>query len=356
MVAMPMGFPGVGQPIARGESAITALAVAPNNTIYGLTSGARTHVFVGMLHGATGFVHDLGVVDGATEGVAVGLGADDLVYACVNTPAGGRIVRLPQTQVPYDCLQEWVLSREPIEHVLDLPANTSIVHALFDAAGLTAFLLAADGTLLAVDLAAASVRTVAQTAEFGRTGLVITLDDRGVIYGTGFLGRIWQYDPVADAFEVWEQSISCGAGRATYNRVSAWAFDAPSRTLYAASLADGTLCAVDLAQRRVRSLGQVESMQPIHAMATTPDGRLYGVTGDADGVGRLFLFDPQGPELRELGICVSVLGARVYGFTFRSAALWRDGALIFGEADAISHLWVYFPALASAYGPRRPLA
>lgn len=348
MVAMPMGFPHVGEPIARGENAITALATAPNHVVYGLTSGRRTHVFCAMLHAATGFVHDLGIIEEATEGVAIGLGADGLVYALVNSAQQGWVVRLPQATVPYDSLQEWVLAREPIELSITPPQALPFATGLIDRAGRAAYAVLNDGRLLRMDLSDGSTREIAQTADFERTGRALAEDDRGVIYGTGFLGRIWQYDPTTDTFEQWAESIACGAGRASYNRASSLAFDPVRRVLYAASEADGTLSAIDLQPRRVRSLGQVDSMQPVYALTTTTDGRVYGITGDADNTGRMFVYDPAGPQLRELGLCASVLGARVYGFTFRSATQWRDGAMIFGEADAVSHVWVYFPALATA--------
>src|SRR2546425_12532541 len=50
--------------IPAGESAITALAVAPNGNLFGATSGKRSHLFV--LNPRHGYVQPLGYLPGTT--------------------------------------------------------------------------------------------------------------------------------------------------------------------------------------------------------------------------------------------------------------------------------------------------
>jgi len=59
--ARDLGYPPVDM-IPSGESAIRALAVAPNGAIYGATSGTRSYLFV--LFPQHGYVQPLGYVEG----------------------------------------------------------------------------------------------------------------------------------------------------------------------------------------------------------------------------------------------------------------------------------------------------
>ncbi len=141
-----------------------------------------------------------------------------------------------------------------------------------------------------------------------------------IIYGTAFTGQLWQYDAVQDSLEKWDQRIPCGPGRQSYNKVTTWAYEPARDRLYGASQADGTLFTIDLPTRDIRSLGQVDTFSPVNAMALAADGRLFGIAGGPDDVGRFFAYDPDRHKLRDLGICASVLGARVYGFVFQAAS------------------------------------
>jgi hypothetical protein len=89
MIAFPLCFPGATAPIPHDESFITALDVAPDGMVYGATGGRRVHLFVGMFHGVTGAVLDMGVLEGADECVAVCCGRKKLI-AFANGPEGGR--------------------------------------------------------------------------------------------------------------------------------------------------------------------------------------------------------------------------------------------------------------------------
>ena len=57
-------------------------------------------------------------------------------------------------------------------------------------------------------------------------------------------------------------------------------------------------------------------------------------------------------ELSTLGVAVSVLERRRYGYSFGDAAVGRDGQIFFGEDDDLGHLWMYFPKIQPR--PRQP--
>ena len=344
MVALPMGFPNLTTPLPSGEAAITALTVGPDEVIYGGTSGRRAHLFCAFLRGATGLVHDMTAVDEAVSCMAVGAASDGYVYACVNSENAGWIVRRKLQPIPFDCLQEWCMFRGPAERVIE-PLHGKILHGVFGPGNDTLVAILDDGSLIRVELGEGKVRSLASAGPMGRYSERLVRDASGSVYGTGFDGQVWRLAPDGDKIEPWDVCLPCGAGRQFYNKPSAWAYDKDRNVFYGASEADGTLFSLDLASRQVRSLGLAGAFTRIAAMSVTSDGRVFGITGGEDDVGRLFCYDPDRRELRDLGVCVSTLGARAYGLVFGAATTWSGGAVIFGEADRVSHLWVYFPAL-----------
>src|SRR5512143_3393973 len=100
MVAFPACFPGASIPIPADESHITALDISADGMVYGGTSGRATHLFVGMSHGVTGIVFDLGMPAGANQCAAVCC-AKSKVVSCLNGPVGGRIVATSYQGLPF---------------------------------------------------------------------------------------------------------------------------------------------------------------------------------------------------------------------------------------------------------------
>ena len=50
-------------------------------------------------------------------------------------------------------------------------------------------------------------------------------------------------------------------------------------------------------------------------------------------------------RLSSLGVAVSVIERRRYGYNFGDAVIGHDGEIIFGENDDLGHIWLYFPKI-----------
>ena len=89
-------------------------------------------------------------------------------------------------------------------------------------------------------------------------------------------------------------------------------------------------------------------------MAVTLDGRVFGACGE--GISRLFCYHPtrlsssqaQRGDVRDLGVAVSVIERRRYGYVFGDAVVGRDGEIVFGEDDDLGHVWLYFPKIEAS--------
>ena len=338
MVAFPLCFPGMTVPIAADESRITALALARDGVIYGGTSGRRAHVFFAMFHGATGWVFDMGCVEGADHCAAVCCGATSVI-ACVNGPREGRVIRRCLEGLPFDLLQEWGFGRPPLEDLGPAVAGERIVHAADDGSGDGAVLVT-ERHVVALAIGAGQVRILGELPGTGR----IARTSGGVVVGVDTDAALWRCRPGEGRLERNAIPLPEGDWRAAPIR---WARDTVDGTLYTAD-ASGRLFAYREDAGFTPCLGRTP-LAPVGPMAVAFDGRLFGACGE--GIAKTFGYDPVTVEVSALGVAVSVLERRRYGYAFGDAVTGRDGQIVFGENDSLGHLWLYFPRILQ----RRPI-
>jgi glucose/arabinose dehydrogenase len=86
-------------------------------------------------------------------------------------------------------------------------------------------------------------------------------------------------------------------------------------------------------------------LSPVRTIGVTPDGRVFASAGE--GISRLYRYSPAHQELADIGVAVSTLERRRYGYSFADVATGRDGELVFAEDDNLGHIWLYFPKITS---------
>jgi len=195
MVAFPLCFPGASVPIVADESRITALDITPGGMVYGGTSGRRTHLFVGMFHGVTGAVFDMGTVEGADRCSAICCG-DGQFVACVNGPDGGRFIRRGFQGLPFDLLQEWGFRRSPFDDLGVAAKGERIIHAVTDPSR-ERVIASTEGHLVSLNIGSGKVEVIAEVAGFGR----LALGPNGNILGLDAPNTLWRYNAVDGELE-----------------------------------------------------------------------------------------------------------------------------------------------------------
>jgi len=333
MVAFPTCFPGASIPIPADESHVTALDVSGDGMIYGGTSGRATHLFVGIFHGVTGIAFDRGTVQDANHCAAVCCGEKKFI-ACVNGPNGGRIVSGGFQGLPFDLIQEWGFDRPPLEDLGKFNGD-AISHAVSDLSkelvvGITS------GTLFTVEFEGGKIDTVGKLLGRGR----IAVGSKGGILGKDSADDLWRYETRSGKIE--HHAVKLPAG--TWGKMPlTWAKDHHNGLLYTAD-ADGNLFSFDEERGFSAPLGRT-LLTPVGPMAVTHDGRVFGFCGSE--MGKMFCYNPATGAVTNLGVAVSVLERRRYGYVFGDAVTGRDGQIIFGEDDDLGHLWLYFPKIQS---------
>ena len=331
MVAFPTCFPGASTPIPADESHITALDVGPEGMIYGGTSGRATHLFVAMFHGVTGAVFDRGTVEGAHHCAAVCCGKKKFA-ACVNAPEGGRVVTGAFQSLPYDLIQEWGFTRTPFQD-LGKVNGEAIVHAVAEDSK-SSLVGITTGHLFTVAFEDGKIEVADEVPGRGR----IAVGSKGGIFGQDGPRHLWRYDP--GSRQIQRQAVSLPEGAWSQTPLS-WARDRRSGVLYTAD-ANGDFFSFDELLGFRGPLGRA-LLAPVGPWAVTHDGRLFGFCGSE--MANLFCYRPGGAQVTHLGVAVSVLERRRYGYVFGDAVTGRDGQIIFGEDDDLGHLWIYFPKI-----------
>jgi hypothetical protein len=327
MVAMPLGFPGATTAIPADESRVTALALRRDDryeTIYGGTSGTRAHLFYGWLRGVTGVIVDLGGDGKATETAGI-VSLKDRVVAAVNGPEGGRLLARAHPPISYDCIQEWTMNLDPFQPVAEFVGERMLeIHA--GAAGRSLVGCTTGGPFAWDPAAGRVVRVPGPVLRMARhpAGSLLGIDFRGEIGIVTEAGGGLRFRRAGQVPGSWQGAVWSGAG---------------GPGLF---LADDAGSLFEVARSgRARRVGKAP-LAPVTCMASTLDGRLFGVCGRE--MGHLFVLEPGG-KARDLGVALSVLNRRRYGYEFSCAVTDRDGHVLLGERDRAGHLWLLFPSI-----------
>jgi len=330
MVAFSPCFPGMTVPIVPDESHITALDVTPEGIVYGGTSGHRSHLFAAAFHGLTGIVFDLGIVQSASQCVAVCC-AQTQVVGLANGPKGGRAVLLPISRISSDLVQEWGFRRPAFNDLGECVAGEPVVHAVAEPSG--SIVGTTSQHVFRLDPTSRKIAVVGQAPAGGR----IALTSKGNVVGRDGERSLWHYDPRSSSFRRGAVNLPGGS----WKHPLFWARNPLSRLLFTADEA-GQVYSFDEDKGFSDPLGKTP-LAPVGPMAATFDGRVFGFCGSE--MSKLFCLDPASRKVSNLGGAASVLERRRYGYVFGDAVTGRDGEIVFGEDDNGGHLWLYFPRI-----------
>lgn len=348
MVALPLCFPGQSVPPPAGETATKVMALnRGTDTLYLGTEGEKAHLLAAMIHQDTGIVHDLGAVPEATsvDGLSV-LGGE--VKFLASGPQGCVLYSCPSFRGSF-FIQEWGLARPPFAKVAMVLKGQAVAHALVSQDG-RSFLgvTAQSGEVFRADLETGKTTILGQLDPRGKYSRRLVLDQTGRLWGTSGNAQLWLLDPAQGQIERLPMRVPGAAGREQHTQASAWALDPLTGMLYGGTRPDGFLFKLEPETRQLVSLGKPCRQDLITCLAVGNDGRVFGMAGTSDDIGHSFCCDPATGSLVDLGIPVSTLAQRQYGYHYACALTGTDGEIYFGQHERVNFLWVYFPAV-----PRR---
>jgi hypothetical protein len=344
-----LGYPPVDV-IPADETAIRALAVAPDGTLYGATSGKRSHFF--LMSPAHGYVTPLGFLKGVTavQGALVVSRSGD-VY--IGTTPGGRLLRY----TPAKEANGPIRVDAPLEATdVGAPVEGESVHALaIDRGHDTIYgLTSPNGQFFSYDIRAGKFAVHGKVAE-GRIpgekfekdkniGRAIAVDAEGNAYTSGEGGVLYRFSVTERKLERLNVTVAAVPGREPYSRVDAWASGGGGSALYGGTN-DGYLFRFDPKELRVQNLGKALNQYRIRGLVLAQNGKVYGVGGDDDEMARLFSYDPPSGVYELLGM-VDVNRRPYYSwqaYVIGAMALGPDGTVYLGQSERKSKLYLYYP-------------
>jgi hypothetical protein len=348
--------------IPADESAIRALALAPNGALYGATSGTRSHLFV--LYPQHGYVQPLGVLPGMTTvHRSLVISAENDVYiggsiAVDNNGAGfekyegGHLLRYAHRNDEATPIK--IGSPLKVED-LGIPVPGEAIYSLaIDRANRVIYGLSypggqffrysiADGKFTVVG-PVAKTRIPGERFENEKAiGRAIAIDREGNVFTSGDAGHFYRFGFKSQRLEQLDARVPTVRGREVYNRVDAWAV-ADEGALYGGG-SDGYLFRLDPKTFRVENLGKPLNQARIRGLAFVPGGKLYGVGGNDDEMARLFSYAPARGTYEMLGM-IDVNRRPYYSwqaYVIDAMAADADGTLYMGQAERKSKLYIYCP-------------
>lgn len=345
--------------IPDGESGITALTVAPNGDLFGATSGSHAHLF--MLTPRHGYVQPLGVIPmahsvlnalvvSAAGDVYIGTSPDGHLLCFTPKDEYKKPIQIDKALAVADLGQP--VAGESIA-ALDIDRRANVLYGL-TSPNAHLFRYSID------DRKFEDVGVVSEKAAFGERfeknktmSRTLIVDKNGMVFASGEDGFFFRYEPAKRQLEKLAIQVPAVLGREAWTRADAFLLDTSGEIFGGTS--DGYLFRLDPEKLTVTNLGKPLSQYRINGLVRAPDGRLYGVGGDASEMARLFSYDPATGAYDVLGF-IDVNRRPYYtwqAYVIGALACGLDGTVYIGEDERISKLFLFFPYQLKGEEPNR---
>ncbi len=346
--ARDLGYPPIDV-IPNGESAITALIVAPNGNLYGATSGKRSHLFV--LNPRHGYVQPLGFLPATSVTSSLAVSASGDVY--IGTSPAGHLLKY----TPHDEDRQPIRVKEPCEvtdlgqavkgegiFTLAIDRKTNVIYGLTTLNAHFFKFSIAGGTFSDLGRVARQAPEGEKFETDKMMSRMLALDDKGNVYASGEDGFLFKFDKEKQKLEKLSVRAPAVPGREPWTRADAF-LASPDGVIFGGT-SDGYLFRFDPAKLTVDNLGKPLMQYRIAGLVYGPNGKIYGIGGDEDEMARLFSYDPQAGAYEILGF-VDVNRRPYYtwqAYVIKAVAAGLDGTIYIGQSERISKLYLFYPS------------
>ncbi len=176
----------------------------------------------------------------------------------------------------------------------------------------------------------------------------IIQDDKGLIYGSMPINRLFCFNPHDESFVVLEDPLPEVWGRKALGQVESWT-KSDDGILYGGNAGDGQLFKLNPITNKVVNLGKPIMMNRLRGLTFGNDGKLYGIAGALPGYTHLFVYDPISGGFLDLGnpefnmVAPGIeQGILWRGFQMGTLTSSEDGKyIVMGEDESLSQLLIF---------------
>lgn len=325
--------------IPRGESAISALLALDAGIVFGVTSGARAHLFY--FHPGFGVAHVGPLGETACEGGALlDLGGNRVLGGWWG-PEGGGMFQHDATSETGQGMEQFRGGKAAINPIA-LPGKGQGIAALAGPTreGVAYGITKPGDALVAVDGSTWKVKVVAKIE--GAAPVLVLLPD-GRLIGAFAEGQLWEYSPESAGLAALDAHAPCQKGKRYVAGVQSLILG-DDGLVYGGASTDGFMFTWDPGSGVVVNHGKPNRQSNIRALAQGRGGMIYGIVQEPEGMAHLFRFDPQAGFV-DLGVVASSFPEHWTAHCLGSLAVGPGGELYIGETDAISHLFIHYPPI-----------
>ena len=331
--------------IPPGESAICALAAVDTGLTYGISCGARGHLFY--FHPAFGVVHIGLLGEGPVEGGAlVDVGNSRLIGGWYDPGVGGLFCHSTDGETGQG-LEQFRGPVTPVEPI-DVPVPGEGVVALAHDArtGAVYGLAMPSGALFTLNHDAQQTRVLARI-EAAAPALVAL--PNGNVLGAYADGQLWEYRVAESRLVSLDAHAPCQMGKRYVAGVQSLVLSSTG-IVYGGTSTDGFLFSFDPDTGEILNVGKPNRQSNIRALVEGHDGTIYGVVEEPQGMAHLFAFDPRQRGFTDLGVLGASFPDHWIAHSLGSMSVGPFGEIFIGETDNISHLFIYYPPIPRGVG------
>lgn len=361
------------RPIPPEESAIGALVRDRRGRIFGGTGGKRAHLFFYDPAPDADTIVDIGIIADNAKVTSLAAHPDGRIFGVterLDVEGSGELFVYKPCEYLFKSFK-FEYDESEARKVMDTPPQDMVMSTIDDAyhangriekltepvegEGIGSLVMSNDGRylygmsnkhshLFRYDIEKNEAKIAGRADDTDEYSLPLVMADNGFIYGAKAEGRLFRYNLDTEEIEDLSQRIPSLKGRELYSRVDSWAKNEQSPLIYGGTN-DGLLFIMDTETDSIINLGKPVKEDRIRALTVGLDGRVYGIGGEENGCAHLFDYNPQTRELRDLGVPLAAVEEHWYGYEFAAAATGKWGEIYLGEADRISHLFIYYPPI-----------
>ena len=173
----------------------------------------------------------------------------------------------------------------------------------------------------------------------------LVVDSKGNAYASGEDAFLYKFEKAGQTLTRLPLRVPGIPGREGWASVDA--FVLTNSGLIYGGTSDGYLFRFDPEAPSIENLGKPLLQYRVGGLVEGPEGRIYGVGGDADDLVRFFSYKPATGAYEILGF-VDVNRRPYYtwqAYVIKAMAVGLDGVIYLGESERISRLYLFYPAL-----------
>jgi hypothetical protein len=316
--------------IKEGDCSVVGLIGVENGNFYGITTGKKSHFFLfhqkGMVVPLFTFHKNVFPRRGIVKG------PENILYLAANEKKAGKIYAY---STEADLLSNWgQISQSKLKEFLTLPPKEYVFGVTYHLQLRTLIILTSSGKLLF----SCGEKRWEESLSGPVSPALIADQENGIFFACE--RRIFYY-ALKNRKRKEIGFIPVEKGKRYLAEVSCFCRGEETE-IYGGTTVDGIFFEIT-PERKVISYGRPTAYEQIEGLILGTHQRVYGISQNPGGVGKLFSFQLADKSMKVLGVVSGEVPVQSVAHEIGDMARGKGGEILIGEKGRLAHLYLYFP-------------